>query len=361
MAITESDYLHVHSSESTYLLLKSPSHFHLIRVDVNLTESVMNRLLRIYPCDTNQLRQLGVHFSAFKAETLRGVVIKGYQTGDMLELWLGDGVREYQLGTDYSDELLSRFFSGYSITRRLPPKWEGLDPKLIRKITWGLNGISITCSVIFYFISKPYKLWSILCILCLLSAIGITLMYPSSFTLADDSKKQYTNKGKGHLLPGCISLGASLGLRTLNDFTFRDHAFEVLLLASFVTSFVLYALYIRIHKEHRNGLVHAIVVIFATIFISLGTVGQLNYLLDFNGADRQVAEVTDKQITRYTKSTSYDCIVVFSNGESMELTLSARSYKEINIGDDVIVTHHSGAFSIPFSTVETFSDAQEME
>ena len=50
MAITEADYLHVHQGESTYLLLRSPTHFHLVRVDAGLTEPVMKRLLRMYPC-----------------------------------------------------------------------------------------------------------------------------------------------------------------------------------------------------------------------------------------------------------------------------------------------------------------------
>ena len=44
----------------------------------------------------------------------------------------------------------------------------------------------------------------------------------------------------------------------------------------------------------------------------------------------------------------------------MELTLSARKYKDIDIGDDVIVAHYDGAFRIPFSTVETLSDTYEM-
>ena len=72
MAITEADYLHVHQGESTYLLLRGSTHFHLVRVDAGLTEPVMKRLLRMYPCGDNRLRELGVTFSAFKGENLRG-------------------------------------------------------------------------------------------------------------------------------------------------------------------------------------------------------------------------------------------------------------------------------------------------
>ena len=78
--------------------------------------------------------------------------------------------------------------------------------------------------------------------------------------------------------------------------------------------------------------------------------------LDFNFKDRQVAELVDKEMTNHTKSTSYYCTVQFQNGEYMEFTLPAETYRSINIGDDVIVTHHDGAFHIPFSTVELYND-----
>lgn len=155
MAITESDYLHIHEGESSFLLLHSPTHFHLIRIDAALSESRMARLLRIYPCNADQLHKLGVHFSAFKAENLRGVVIEGHQTGDILELWLGSDLRKYQLGSDYHEETLAAFFSGYLITYRLPPEWKGLDPRIIRKTTWAVNGSSIIFAMLFYFIGTP--------------------------------------------------------------------------------------------------------------------------------------------------------------------------------------------------------------
>lgn len=363
MAITESDYLHIHKGESTYLLLQSPTHFHLIRIDAQLTESRMMRLLQIYPCDTNQLRELGVRFSAFKAESLRGVVIKGYQTGNTLELWVGSDVREYQLGADYSDEILTNFFTGHLITRRLLPEQEGFDPSMIRKITWSANGISIACAILFYFLQTPYRLWSVLCIVCQLSALALTLLYPAAFTLADDSKKnkQYTNKDKGHLLPALAAPGFALCLRTLTDFTFHSNVFWTFLLVSFVAASVLCAIYIWLNKGLRNGVLNAIAVFLAIVFFGLGTIGQLNYLLDFNHADRYVVEVIDKQLSQGTKSTSYYCTVQLPDGEFMKLSLSGKAYRTVNIGDDVVVIRHDGAFHIPFSMVETLPDNHERD
>lgn len=362
MAITESDYLHIHNRTASFLLLRNSTYFHLVRIDAALSEARMERLLRIYPCDTNQLQKMGLTVSAFKADHLRGVVIKGYQTGDTLELWIGGDVRGYRLGTDYSDEILSSFFSGNLITRRQPPKWEGLDPRCIRIVTWSLNGMAIACAIAFCLIRMPYQLWSVLCILCQVLALVLAMIYPSSFTLADDSRKHklYINKGKGHLLPAYMISGCALCLRTLTDFTFPDSFFEGFLLIALTISLALCAVYLWIHKSLGNGLVNAIAVIFAIVFLSLGTVGQLNYLLDLNYAHRQIAEVVDKEMTKHTKSTSYDCVVMLPNGEAMELTLSAEAYRKINIGDDVIVTHHDGAFHIPFFILEGLPNVHEV-
>lgn len=358
MAITESDYLHIHEGESSFLLLRSSTHFHLIRIDAALSESTMARLLRIYPCNADQLHKLGIHFSAFKAENLRGVVIEGHHAGAILELWLGSDLRKYQLGSDYNDEALSAFFSGYPITYRLPPEWKGLDPRIIRKTTWAVNGSSIIFAILFYFIGTPYQLWSALCILCQLAALVLPLLYPASFTLADDSRKTkvYINKGKGHLLPALVATGLALSLRTITDFTFHGNDFWTFLLISLIASFVLCAIYIWLNKGLRNGLVNAISVILTIVFLGSGTLGQLNYLLDLKPADRQIVEVVDKQITQHPRSNSYDCTVLLPNGDYVALTLSASVYKNINIGDDVIVTHYDGAFHIPFSMVEALPD-----
>ena len=361
MAITESDYLHIHKNESSYLLLRNDTHFHLIRIDASLTEARMTQLLRLYPCDSGALEKLGIHFSAFKAENLRSVVVEGYRTGDTLEIWLGGDIRKYQLGTDYSDEALSAFFYGYHITRRLPPKWEGLDPNLIRKITWLVNGLSIACAIVFYFISMPYKLWSILCIFFQGLPFVLVLKYPSSFTLADIGNKweQQLQKGKGRLLPACVAPGFALCLRTLTDFTFPEGAFERLLLVSLGVCLILYGVYVIINKGLRNGILNGILTIIVIVFLGIGTIGQLNYLLDLNPADRQVMEVVDKQIIRHTKSLSYECTVILPSGEKMELSVSVKQYRKIRIGDDILVTHHEGAFHIPFSSVGLLPDGQE--
>ena len=47
MAITEKDYLLLEKTGNTYMLLKSLTHFHLVKVDAGLSERTYNRLMRM--------------------------------------------------------------------------------------------------------------------------------------------------------------------------------------------------------------------------------------------------------------------------------------------------------------------------
>ena len=357
MAVTESDYLHIRSGEASFLLLRCSTHFHTVRIDAGLSEAKLAKLLRIYPCENCRLRELGIPFSAFKSANLRGVTVKGYRIGDTIELWLNSDVRKYQLDEDYSEEFIRKFFAGHFIHNHLPPKWEGLDRKLIQKITLSLNWFSCGCAAAFLFLAKPYRLLSTLCILCLLTALAAALAHPASFTLLENNKRKYLNKGKGLLLPAYIAPLFALALRTLTDFTFGPRSFPALLLISVAVSFAVlllwYVLFLRKTAWRRKPVGEAIAMIILTVFLNCGTVGQLNYLLDFHAGTEHIAEVVDKESHRSTKSTTYYCTVQLPNGETMKLTTTGRTYHAVQIGEDVLVTHREGAFGIPFSTFQT--------
>jgi len=365
MAITENEILHLKKGEHSYLLLKSPDRFHLIHEDAALTQAKFDRLLRVYPCDDAFLCKLSLHFSAFHPETLRGVVIHGYQEGDELEFWLGSDVRKYRLDLDYSDEYLAEYFAGRLITHGFSPIWTGLDKALIRKVTWSLNGLSIACALLFFLLRRPYRLWSILCLLCQFFAIALPLLYPSSFTLADDSRKivytfsnNYPNKDKGHLLPALVAVSFALCMRTLLVFSFRDNTIWLVMLVVFILSIITMLLYTWYHRGLMCRFLNALAIILAVTYLSFGTIGQLNYLLDLQPAQSYVAEVSDKYVSEGTKSDDYYCIVKQPDGKPLELSLSGWRYNDIEIGDEISILHYDGAFGIPFYTTSLHTGDQ---
>lgn len=365
MAITENEILHLKKGEHSYLLLKSPGRFHMIHVDSALTESKFQRLLRMYPCDDAQLQKLGLHFSAFHPESLRGVVIRGCRAGDPLEFWLGSDVRQYRLDSEYSEEYLSEFFAGRLITHGFAPVWTGLDKALVRKVTWLLNGLSVACAAAFLFLHTPYRLWSILCLLCQVFSIALSLFYPDSFTLADDSRKAiytfsnyYPNKGKGHLLPALVATGFALCMRTLLDFSFRDNRIWLVTLGVFILSVVVMLLHTWYHRGMTCRFLTVLAIVTAVTFLSFGVIGQLNYLLDLRPEESYVTEVTDKYVIEQPKADDYYCIVKQPDGQTMELSLPQWHYQSVNIGDEISVLYYDGAFGIPFHTTSLHTGDQ---
>ncbi len=349
MAITESDFLRICKGKASYLLLRSSTHFHLIKEDAALSESKYKKLLKLYPCDLQQLQNLKLHVSTFRAENLRHIIVKGFRAGDELELWLGSDIQRYQLAEKYTDAILTAFFSGYSITRRLPPPWTGLDPKLIRSIILAINCIAVVSSLAFLLFKNPYWLWSTLCLLCQFASIFLVYLFPASFVL-DDRKDAHVRKGnkQGNLLVALLAPSFALALRTFTDFTFVGNTFWLLLLiSSFVFSAALLPM-VFISRNTRNRLVTTAAIVPLMIFLGMGTIQQFNYLLDFTSAKSHVVVVTDKETDYGGKATSYYCTVQFQDGESRKLSVSVSDYKRIDIYEEISVAYYDGFFHIPF-------------
>ncbi len=348
MAITESDYLHICKEEVSYLLLRSSTHFYLIKEDATLTGSTYKRLLRIFPCDLQQLENLGVHATAFRAENLHHVIVQGFCAGDKIEFWIGSDLRQYRLAEAYADVFLTDFFDGYPITRKLPPLWTGLHPKLILYITWTMNITSLLCSLAFLFYEEPYWLWSGLCILCQFAPIILIHLFPASFFF-DDRKEDYSRIGnrQGNVLPALLAPVFSLALRTIMDFTFTSNAFwPLFLISSFVYSVAFLPMALA-SRYLKNRLITAVIMI-PVMLLGMGTIAQLNYLLDFTSADNHIVMVTDKRSDYGIRATSHYCTVQFTDGKTTELALSASDYKQIDLGEQISVTYYEGIFHIPF-------------
>ncbi len=349
MAISDQVFLRIRSVETCYLLLRSDTHFHLVKEDAALTESKFQKLLRLYPCDIHQLQKMALSVSAFRADTLRHVVIKGYGAGDELELWLGGDVRRYCLVEDYNDTTLATFFSGYDITRRLPPEWTGLEPRLIRRITWAVNGIALGCSFLFLLACEPYWLWSTLCILCQFLPIVLMYLFPRSFVFDDrNASGQDTARRKGNLVYALVLPGFALSMRTLTDFTFESNAFWPLLGISAVLFIAVLLPMALISRNTRNRMMTSFVMIPLMVFLGMGTVGQANYLLSAHSAQSQVAEVTHKRSEWGIRVKSRYCTIEFPDGACQELAVSAGDYRDMAVDDKISVTHYDGFFHIPF-------------
>ena len=357
MAITEKDYLLVERAGNTYMLLKSPTRFHLVRTD-GLSVNRKNRLMRLYPCGNDMLKAMEIHFSAFRSESLRRVVLTGGKRGDFLQFWAGTSVQEYTLRKDYSEDELNGFFCAQQRTWRRAPKWEGLPPELIRRITWWTNGLSIACSVWFWLFAVPYRLMAAACILCHIISIILVAACPESFTLLESAERhKHKRQQRGCLLAAFAAPGFALALRALTDFTYPgNESFWQLALAAFAIWIPVAALLILKATQLRENMPEFIALLVMLLFLNLGTAGHLNYLLDFDMPQCHTLEVVDKHVDSGSKSTSYYVTVIFPDGEELELSVSGGKYRDVAVGERVLVKEWDGAFGIHFYTTNIISD-----
>lgn len=354
VAISEKDILFIHKGKSSYILLREKKYFHLVRADAALDERKYVKLLELYPCDNSRLEKLGLHFSAFKCEKLRGVTVNGCGRGDVLALWIGADVREYVLERDTDFEEIEAFFSGYTLVDSRPAKWNGLDPSLVRNTAWALNIGSALCAFYFYFVGLPYKLFAIICALIFAAGIILVSLFPESFTL-EDVKDSYSGaRSKSHepkeanlLLAVSIS-GAALMLKSFTAFTFAENGmWKLMLLSGLVVLGLLgvgyaYCRYVRFCKPCQVY----IIIILALLGSGIGL--QLNYALDAAPTETVSARVIEKDLERHTKFTSYDCTIELSDGNIIVLDVSGKDYRKIEEGETLLVDIHEGAFNVPF-------------
>lgn len=356
MAITKKDYLLLEKAGNTYMLLKSPTHFHLVKVEASLSERAYNRLMRLYPCDNDVLKEMKIHFSAFRSESLRHVVLTGGKRGDSLKFWVGTSPQEYTLCDNYSEDELNCFFCNQQRTWRVPPKWEGLAPELIHKVTFWTTALSIACSVWFYFLARPYRLMALICILWQVVSIILVSVYPESFTFLESIKKQ-RNHRQGCLLAAIVAPGFGLSLREMIDFTYiGNEGFWHIALVALVIWIPMALILIVRARQLREDIPEFVAILAMILFLNLGTAGYLNYLLDFNSPAAHTVEVADKHIDRGSKSTSYYVTVNLPDGELLELNVSARKYRKVAIGEKMLVKDSDGAFGIRYFTTQIISD-----
>ena len=353
MAITEMDYLQIEKGKNRYLLLKSPTHFHLVKLN-GTTQKQIEKLRRVYPCDDGTLKKMKLHYSAFRCQSLRRVVLSSYEAGSEITLWIGGEVRKYVLSQDYSEQFVDNFFAGQQrswLFLKKPVPWVGLDPSVIRKVSLWTNVLCMGIPCWFFFLKEPYRLMAALSVLCQIVPVVLVAVYPESFTILEGGKQGTQDRKPGNLMGAFLVPGFALALRTLDDFTYFDGALWHLALIAFLLWLPMVgALALRSHRIRLN-LWECVSLGAILLLLNLGMAGQLNCFLDTAPVKSQTVEVVDMHLSQGSKFTSYYCTVILADGESVDIQVPGRIYRQIEAGDGICIEDHAGAFGIRFLTL----------
>lgn len=351
MAITENDILRITIKDTPYLLLRSPTHFHLIQVNSELTDKRFMRLLRIYPCGTKELEAMHLHVSAYKAENFTFVHLHKTHTASTLELHRTLNQVNCTLDEDYSEDELRSFFEGYPLTVTTIPKPE-ISRSTVRSVSTAVHLVCTICTVIYLFL-PPHSKWVWAGLICQLPTILLPLWKPAFFSLKDFHWSRMNEyKETGNLTLALTMPIMALSLRALSTYTYSDPDLFRIIALNFIVVLAAYILVLVLRRIIRLRIrENIVIVLFFFGLFAIGNPMHINYLL----TPIPDAEYTENIVSverASTRHVSYQCKVETPNGTEMEINIRNRDAYQLSADDTMIVQYYEGALNIPFYMYE---------
>lgn len=350
MAISEKDILRIQKQSRDVLLLKGENHYHLISLTGKEKPAAFEKLLRVYPCSDEKLRELGFRFSAFRRDRSHAVVLQGYAKGDRITLWLGNS-REFTLGLDYSEAFLSQFFEGCAVVKRVYPQKESVTSPFVKIYTVALGIFSIICGLLFWINGSPNRLWGGLCVVCYFAIVATVLFSPDFLNFRYKKSRGHAFRRKMVYVAYAVT-GLAITLRTLEDFQISNGAAGKLALISLVGVGLLFLIAWVLKRDIFSSLGERITVAILVAVVGWGTVGQINFLADRTSPQQTTAVVLELTEEFHARGgTSCLCVVQFADGGQQEFMVSRRIYRQMEVGSSVQIFYYGGMV-IPYAMIE---------
>lgn len=218
---------------------------------------------------------------------------------------------------------------------------------LLSKIRTGLLVAVALIDLPWMFLNVPYKLFAALALLPCPIVLILVCLFPEDITLEE---KQKNANGRVELLTPFIFSGVVPCLRLLFDFNILDWP-RLLIFSAVVLALIFFVLF-TFNKPLRQKTGSLLGVVFLCIFFAIGSVGQLNYLLDFSQPQSQYAEIADMRVSTSSRGPDrYVLTVTLGDSTELELQVSESEYETLNPGDHVTVVTLSGGLGIPYAFV----------
>lgn len=346
MAITEKDILRITMKDTPYLLLRSPTHFHLIQVNSELTDKRFMRLLRIYPCSIKQLEAMHLHVTAYKAENFTFIHLHRTHIASTLELHRTLNQVNCTLDMDYSEDELRSFFEGYPLTVTIVPKPE-ISRTTVRSISTAVHWACAICTAIYLFL-PPHSKWVWACLICQLPAILLPLWKPAFFSLKDVHRSRMNEyKETGNLILALTIPIMALSLRALSTYTYSDPDLFRIIALNFIVVLAAYILVLVLSPIIRLRIRENLIIVLLFGLLAIGNPIHINYLLS-SIPDAEYTENIVSVERASTRHVSYQCKVETPNGTEMEINIRNRDAYQLSADDTIIVQYYEGALNIPF-------------
>lgn len=349
-------HLYLNRGKKRVLLVRYFGKLHFVELDHRMNYKVRPWFLE-QPRTEAEMDEKGLIRESIALGDIRGVAAGGTGRGMVVQFYMKQGKKRYELTEDCDLEDMSTLFDGLESFE--PPKKESTwhDPRLARqdpqtrRILWGIGTLlNMAAFACFFFIwvvgfEIPWLCWTALALIGI--SAGLYLRFPDYYILISERRKYRQKKGVAGLwAPILCPMGMMLGAISCYEIFAWWKAW---IIGACVIAVLAPVLYLTAPLFRSGGKLAALVCI--GFLLSGGPVLALNALLETAPAQMLHTEVLDKEYHHSTKSGDRYAVTVLLDEKEREIPVGGGFYNRTEIGDIVTVEVHEGAFDIPYANI----------
>ena len=349
-------HLYLNRGKKRVLLVRYFGKLHFVELDHRMSYKVRPWFLE-RPRTEQEMDEKGLVRSSVGLKDIRGVAAGGTGQGMVVQFYLKEGKKRYELTKDCDLADMSALFEGLASFD--PPQKDSAwhDPRLAKQdpkmrnllwtVGWLLNLTAIITGIFIWAVGYeiPWLCWiSLLCIPVSLVLYGI---FPDYYNVFSEKQKYGQKKGVRSLVaPLVCPLGMILG--AMYNYTWFDWWRGWIFGAAAVAALAV-LLYFAAPVFKAWDQMAAVIIL--GLILSIGPALMLNSLLETVPAQKIRVEVLDKESHHSTKGGDYYDVTVMLNGKETDIPVGGECYRETEIGEIVTVEYHEGAFDIPYARI----------
>lgn len=350
-------HLYLKRGKKNILLVRYFDKFHFITLDHRMHHQARKWLLAC-PRTEEEMDRWHISRSTIAVKYVRGVAAGGTGRGHVVQFYLTEGKRRYELKEDCDLSHMSALFVGLDSFD--PPKqdskWQ--DPRFAKQdptlrnylwlLGWMLNLFACAGALMVWAAGFEIKWVCWMTMLCIPLSILLYCLFPDYFTIFGEIRKYGKKKGAlGLWGPLVCPVGMILG--AISCYHIFDW-WKAWIIGAAAVVILAVALYLTAPVFRAWDKVGMLVLV--GLLISGGPVLALNHLLDSSPVREIHTEVADKDEHHSTKGGNHYNVTVVLDGEEMEFPVFRDFYSETEIGEIVTVEFHKGAFDIGYAVIE---------
>ena len=349
-------HLYLKRGKKNILLVRYFDKFHFIELNHQMHHQARKWLLACQRTE-KEMDRWHISRSTVAVKYVRGVAAGGTGRGMVVQFYLKEGKKRYELNKDCDLSDMSALFDGLESFD--PPKkvsnWH--DPSLAKQdprqrnilwaVGWLLNLTAVVTGVFIWAVGYeiPWLCW--ISLLCIPASLLLYGFFPNYYNILSEKHQYGQKKGVRSLIaPLVCPLGMILG--AMYNYTWfgwwKGWLFGAVAVAALAT--ILYFL-TPVFRAWDQILAVAVL----GLLLSIGPALMLNVIVETVPAQNVHTEVVDKESHHSTKGGDYYDLIVMLDGKKVEIPVGGETYRTTEIGETITVEYHAGAFGIPYAQI----------